>query len=727
MNVSRSESGGCCHSFRRLTGLVLGISGFFLVVSSPLAQAQFFDGGLNPFRSRDESPRPPGATPDVTFIRSQGIPKPRSVAISTLKGYEVSFYISAETDPPGKLVDFIIRDFPSAGRIVSQISDQKRRNAAKVTYYADPNSAATMDSFTFAARYPGGKISQLARCEIRIQDVKADIEVTNEVDFGELMVGEKAEREIIIKNSGIGPFTTRLNLFSPWKVISPADGNLNVGPGRQAIVRIGFEPTFAGPASYHLPLSRSEKGTCKLSGVANKPFELASEEWELKFNPETKRREVDVIILNKNERPIEAYLRTSSRLKMDSSEYTVLLPGRENRIKVYLEIDDVISFDGGLQIKLREGYSETAKVFSATLPARMEIEVPDQIGHDVINFGKVTAGRSTERGILVKNMGGELMLLDAHVPEPFRILTKTDRQLIPLESFALSVGFYPHKDDRGAADETMTLVANQQEIRIRLVGNALRPANAPREPIVLTPAPAPAPATNAPGPSQPDTPPQTPAGPDTVGNGSSNMVKLGNRNSPDRIRESIPPEDSVGALSRRNPIRDGKTPFSMSPIGILTRELVKRERAPGLDCPEDFELVRATAKTLEFGFTAPKNSELETFVTEVRGQRINPITSMPESVWAPYPDVSYSRVGRLVKARVSELSPYSIYEFRVFTIDANGRSSPPSSAFGARTTRTMDWTYIYLGTGILFLGWLVWAIRKIIIARRGEVYQTQYV
>lgn len=725
MSVSRSGSGGGCHSFRGFTGLVLGICGCVLLVTGSPVQAQFFDGGLNPFRDRDERPRPPGVTPDITFIRNQGIPKPRSVAISTLKGYEVSFYISAETDPPGKTVEFIIRDFPSAGRIVSQISDRKRRNTAKVTYYADPNSAATMDSFTFAARYPGGKISQLARCEIKIQDVKADIEVTNEVDFGELMVGEKAEREIIIKNRGIGTFTTRLNLFSPWKVISPSDGNLTVGPGREVIVRIAFEPTFAGPASYQLPLSRSEKGTCKLSGVANKPFELAGEEWELKFNPETKRREVDVIILNKNERPIEAYLRTSSRLKMDSSEYTVLLPGKENRIKVYLEIDDVMSFDGGLQIKLREGYSETAKVFSATLPARMEVEVPDQIGHDVINFGKVTAGRSTERGILVKNMGGELMQLDAHVPEPFRILTRTDRQLIPLESFALSVGFYPHKDGRGAADETMILVANQQEIRIRLVGNALRPANAPREPIVLPPALAPV--TKPPEPSQPDTPPQTPGGADTVGNGSSNMVKLGNRNSPDRIRESIPPEDFVGALSRRNPLRDGKTPFSMSPIGILTRELVKRERAPGLDSPEDFELLRATAKTLEFGFTAPKNSELETFVTEVRGQRINPITSMPESVWAPYPDVTYSRVGRLVKARVANLNAYSIYEFRVFTVDANGRSSPPSSAFGARTTRTMDWTYIYLGVAILFLGWLVWAIRKIIIARRGEVYQAQYV
>ena len=698
------------------------------MAGSPV-QAQFFDGGLNPFRDRDDRPRPPGATPDITFVRNQGIPKPRSVAISTLKGYEVSFYISAETDPPGKTVEFIIRDFPSAGRIVSQISDRKNRSTAKVTYYADPNSAATMDSFTFAARYPGGKISQLARCEIKIQDVKADIEVTREVDFGELMVGEKAEREIIIRNRGIGTFTTRLNLFSPWKVISPSDGNLTVGPGREVIVRIGFEPTFAGPANYHLPLSRSEKGTCKLSGVANKPFELASEDWELEFNPETKRREVDVVILNKNERPIEAYLRTSSRLKMDSSEYTVLLPGKENRIRVYLEPDDVMSFDGGLQIKLREGYSETAKVFSATLPARMEIEVPDQIGHDVINFGKVTAGRSTERGILVRNMGGELMQLDAHVPEPFRILTKTDRQLIPLESFALSVGFYPHKEDRGAADQTMTLVANQQEVRIRLVGNALRPPNAPREPIVpvpQTPTPADAPVTYTPGPVQADTPPQPPAGPDTVGNSGSNMVKLGIRRSPDRIRDSIPPEDSIGALSRRDPIRDGKTPFSMSPIGILTRELVTRERAPGLDCPEDFELLRATAKTLEFGFTAPRNSELETFVTEVRGQRINPITSMPESVWAPYPDVTYSRVGRLVKARVGNLNPYSIYEFRVFTVDANGRSSPPSSAFGARTTRTMDWTYIYLGTGILFLGWLVWAIRKIVIARRGEVYQTQY-
>ena len=50
----------------------------------------------------------------------------------------------------------------------------------------------------------------------------------------------------------------------------------------------------------------------------------------------------------------------------------------------------------------------------------------------------------------------------------------------------------------------------------------------------------------------------------------------------------------------------------------------------------------------------------------------------------------------------------------------NGRSSPPSVAFGSLTTRTMDWTYIYLGLGLLLLGLLGWGIWKVIRDRRAE-------
>ena len=103
---------------------------------------------------------------------------------------------------------------------------------------------------------------------------------------------------------------------------------------------------------------------------------------------------------------------------------------------------------------------------------------------------------------------------------------------------------------------------------------------------------------------------------------------------------------------------------------------------------------------------------------------IDPNTMLPVSVWAPYAKVEYERVGRLIKAEVSDLNPNTMYEFRVFTVDTNGRSSEPSTPFGTMTTRTMDWTYIYIGMAFVLLGLLAIAIIK---DRRGEVYQPEYV
>ena len=105
-------------------------------------------------------------------------------------------------------------------------------------------------------------------------------------------------------------------------------------------------------------------------------------------------------------------------------------------------------------------------------------------------------------------------------------------------------------------------------------------------------------------------------------------------------------------------VRDEVRPedFSLSPFGALTRTLLQREIAPGIEEPRGFRVASTPRPSrLEIGWTAPKNSELDTFALEMRGERINPTTEMIESVWAPYDQVKYERVGRLVKATVEGL------------------------------------------------------------------------
>ena len=625
-------------------------------------RAQLLDGKFPKLFNRDrksETGRRGGGGGDITFVRSFGIPKPRSVKIETLKGYEVTFEITADTKTPGMMVDFLVRDHPTAGKLVGILSNPKNRSSAKVIYYADPNSAATMDSFTFAARYPGGKYSGMARCDIKIEEAQPEIQVTEAADFGKVLVGESAEREIMIINKGNAPYNRTMQLFSPWKMLSPKDGRIAIGAGGRLKVKIGFKPTFGGEANYQLALSRGKSGVCKLKGEAILPFSISQEEWELKLNPETGQREAAVIALNNTEKPFEVFLRSSPRLLTRAREKTVLFPGKKNKVDVYLLPNDVNAFDGGLEMKVRSGYSAMTSVFAPTLPANLSIEVPGQLGNEVINFGKVNAGRSAERGILLTNTGGELLALAGSVPKPFRIIGDLDRQLGPLESIPLSLGFYPAKNDRGGADQFAVFRTGNQEVKIRLVGNSVRPPGAPRIPL---PSPAP---IDKPASSNPDR-----LSPSSIKASSNNLIdpidpvgQIGNRKNTNRT----PAADRTPPSRKSTSTADGLPWFAnsssdevaatMSPLGIPTLTLVERELAPGLRSAEDFQLLSANAKMLEFGWTAPKGSEIDTFEVEMRGERINPENLNAESVWAPYPEVEFERVGRLVKAKSKKAQP----------------------------------------------------------------------
>ena len=686
----------------------------------PRIHAQILDGKLPKIFNRDRnndtgrnSNGGRGGGPEITFVRDFGIPKPRPVKLETIKGHEVTFFISAETKTPGMTVEFLVRGFPTAGKLVSLISNPDNRSSARVTYYADPNSAATMDSFTFAARYPGGKYSPVTRCDIKIRDASSVINITKSADFGKVLVGERVEREIVIRNIGKLPFERTIQLFSPWKMIKPADGKISLPSGGQTHVRIAFLPVIDGPATYQLALSRSDQGTCTLQGEAVVPFAINKEEWELALNPSTGRRETNVFVKNNTERPVEVFLRTSSRLQTNIKDSMMLIPGKDNPIKVFLEKSDVAAFDGGLQLKLRNGYSQMTSVFCSVRPGELHLEVPGQIGNEIINFGKVTAGRSTERGVILQNKGGELLAFDVSVPEPFRLLSSADSQLAPLARKPISIGFYPAESDRGKADQMAVFRTANQEFKVRLVGNALRPPNAPR------PVPEYRRKLQAPD-SPPDSSPVTAAvrDPDLIRPpGSSPQSSLSNASS------NQPPNRPMSAMRQFD---EDQAVYTMSPFGTFTRSIIKREYASDLKSPEDFELLSAGPRRLEVGWTAPKNSDLDTFELEMRGERINPETGMVESVWAPYPKVDYNRVGRLVKANINGLNPVTKYEFRVFTKDMNGRFSQASNAFGTQTTRTMDWTYIYMAMGLVLLGLLIWGIIVSIKQRRTEVYRSPF-
>lgn len=701
--------------------IVVMCVGSFFGCSSLEAQI-FGDGGM--FSKKPEAPR-------AQSEDEIGVPVPVTGRVEALKGHEIQFEIRAESKTPGASVEFLIRTFPSAGKIVSLLSKPNERNKAIVTYYADPTSSADADAFAFAVRYRGGRYSSEMRYDISLVDLKTEIQVPKEVDFGEVMVGGESVREIPIRNLGNGPMERQLFLASPWHLLEPANGKVILGPRGSRILKVAFRPELMGETSYYLSFSSSKEGTAKLSGVGGDPFTVESETVELVLDETSGERLGEVGLSNPGQKPILVEARASTRIQDGLLEGYLLAPGKVTKVPVKLGAKDTAPFDGTVQFFLKNGYSKAARVIAKVVPGRIVVSIPNSVTSEVINFEKVEAGRSQERGFTLTNPGGIAVPLEFHIPEPFRMLTNPGPQLGPLSSMNISVGIFPTSGAKGPVDVTMNIFGNEKTVPLRLLANVI-------------PASGGSPGQHKPGLASPNLPSKTIrlASPGASANKSTSEKDPAETTdlSAVPILSTTPAAADPGSSPVENASGSSK-PGALwfeklsakerealsSPLGFVTRALVPRKTDPEIRAPEDLSVLKTGADFLVIGWTAPKDTEVGTFEVEIRAMIVNPQSQMPESVWIVYPIQKIEKIDRLVKARLENLNPTSTYEFRVFFKSPEGLSSPPSTAISAVTGLPMDWTYIYLGCGMIFLVGLGLGTWKVIRDRRPEVYQSQYV
>lgn len=759
-------------------------------------QAQLFDGG-GLFNRKTDPPR--AQTEDEI-----GVPVPVTGRAEALKGHEVTFEIRAESKTPGATVEFLIRAFPSAGKIVSMVSKPGERNKAIVTYWADPSSSATEDAFSFAVRYRGGRYSSEMRYDIGLTELKTEIQVPAAVDFGQVTVGTEAVQEVIVRNMGGARMDRQIFLAPPWHLVDPADGKLSLDPRGARVLKIAFRPELMGETSYFLSFSRSAAGTTKLVGTGLDPFQVLTDSLELVLDPETGVRSGTIELQNSGTKPIEVEARASTRLQSSMAKSYLLAPGVVTKVQAKLSGTDTAPFDGTVEFFLKNGYAKPVHLVAPVVPGRLELSVPNSLTAEVINFGQVIAGRSMERGLTVTNRGGVAVPFEFEVPPPFRLLTNPGPQLNPLSAVNLSIGLFPAEGQRGPVDVNLQVKGVDQTLSVRLLGNIVAPAGAPPTVVTrTTPAPAPeadatssrlpagfrasgsASVTGSPGApvapappgindlpapdeteesngtvSQPDTPEKAaaPLAPGAISRPTLDdapMVRIGDAAvpsesgsgtaatdrpamAPDTIAPPslddlpIAPQTSIAATPQpgvdwpeeTDPARIEE---NRSPLGFESAPIIARNLDASLRRPEDLVLLHAGSDSLELAWTAPRGAGPSSYDVEVRGLQVNPGTGEPRSVWAPYPAVKFEKIDRLVKARLSELQPFSQYEMRVVMTTQDGRSAPPSESIVARTEAPMDWTYIYATLCVLLVGLLGYLGWRIYQDRRPEVYQSQYV
>lgn len=690
------------------------------------SHAQLFGG--NGLFNRNKDDAPVGLSPEQI-----GIPTPVTGKVEAVKGMEIQFEIHAQSKTPAAKVEFLIRTFPSAGKITSLVDHPSKRNAAVVTYYADPGSTAESDAFAFAVRYRGGRYSSAMRYDISLGEVKSEISTDKEIDFGAVAVGSSVEKEITVRNLGKAEFSTRLALSPPWYLVDPADGNLALSGNGVRKVKVEFRPNLPGETTYFLSFSRSKHGTTKLIGQGGEPFRLVTQQATLALDERSGKRIGELVLLNPGVKPVRVLARGSNRLGASLEKEYFLPPGKPRSIKVALAATDTAPFDGMVQFYLETGLTKTVQVVAPVVPGSLQLSIPGSVTTELINFGQVKAGEMVDRSIILTNPGGVAVPLEFHIPSPFRLLNDPGPALAPMGSVNIAIGLNPPVTSRGPVDVTMNIFGNEQTLPIRLMGNVLKSKSG----------------TGAAAPG--NLPKGLPMGSLRLSSGRkdssvSDSVDHAGSEEEKAVAAIGSPSSSVGdpviiGSDRRVPkvgsprgddgiwfeeFNEEQMEALTSPLGNLTRPIKGRDVNLNIRRPEDLSILKTDSDSITLAWTAPRESDIYDFEVELSGM-LDGGSGMPVHAWIPYENVKIKKVDRLVKAEIRNLMPKTTYEFRVFTVDENGRSSAPSDGMYAETQLPMDWTYIYLIVSILCLAILGLGVAKIIQSRRPEVYQAQYV
>ncbi len=712
-----------------------------LVAGSPFSAgyAQLFGG-------REEENEP----------RDLGIPKPVPRKIEVPRGQPVKFEIAAETGTTIGQVEFLVRELPRAGKVLAVDKTPGFFNRATVTYLPDPSIPVNVDSLGFVARYRGGRFSSIARVDITLTNEASEILVPSAVSFGKVRVGESVVKSIPVSNLGEKNFRQQLAVSAPFSLVSPADGLLNVPAQGKAQLSVRYTPQRTGPSQFFLYLSQDQAGTVQLTGEALAAYSIDTPQVVLALDAESSERSGVLTLTNHSKSPIILNARFSSRLSGAVKTEYILRPGK-NDFPIVLSATDSAPIEGLIELSLGDGMPQTVRVSGGNVPARLMLEVPGEISGNVLNFGQVVAGTNADAGFQITNSGGTVAQLRYDLPSPFQFLTPPESSVAPQQTIKLHLGIFPKEANAGGVNEKLQVYlvgADQPAASMALLANVLsmqKPASIldqelPQATENGTTAQEPAATITGAASSNPYLTEET-SGPDTAAPEVPVSSSEESAESPSAVLETIEPDaapqkNTASAIVRSKPKVDpslmrssdwerGLTPAErraqQSPSGFVGRPGVERDISLGIGRPEDLALESARSDQVKVLFTAPRNSDGFTFEIEMLISIVDFETGQTVHVWQPVRNAKFSRTDRMIRATIPDLPPVTSIEIRAVAINPQGQSSPASEPILVRTELPMDWTYIYLGLGILVLLAVGFFFFRLWRNRQSDIYQAQYV
>ena len=623
---------------------------------------------------------------DTPGSRPTGKPVPKKARFVATKGVPKKIILDSDADSSVSVVEFLIREFPRQGETSAMQSIPSDRSKASLTYTARRNTAATSDSFTFAVRYPGGLYSKPIKVEIDLKELEPFIKAPARVEFGRVMVGRSAEKEFYIQNTGNASYQNKISLSPPWFLVEPASGSLGLAPGSGLLLKVRYSPSAEGPTETELLFNRNPGGASFLEGSGFNPFALKTSRVILRWEPKSRTRIGEVSIECDSPSILPVTLNSDPRLKIVGGNTQFLEPEKTTALRIFLPSPDTNAFEGQLDVVFGS-FSQSVLVAALAPPAHIIIDPTGQ-PNGGLDFGQVEAGKAAMQSFQIRNMGGSSSEIRFSANPPFFVMAPSGRAFLnPQQAEAFAVRLATPVSYSGLVNSEVKIEAdNGQTLKLRLRA-AVVPAGSP-----ITQGMA-----NL---------------PTAMGIGSNNLPSaFPTATLPGEIRDpDAPPDPSQTQSGERLTLEELEA--LRSPQGFVTFPTVER------DISENIPAIDATTLKLEdhdrqqLAVSWPlSGDDFTDFEIEMRMFDMNTANSSLRSIWVPHHDVAYRQAGKRIIARIKGLSPNRTYEFRLFTLGAAGKVSPPAF-FVVATKRPLDWTWIYISCGIFLLAGVSWFIWK---------------
>jgi len=152
-------------------------------------------------------------------------------------------------------------------------------STGRVRYTPPAGTGPGEDSFAYAVQSEAG-VSAAAEVEIKITDKEPQVITPDELDYGDVLPGKSASKELVMENIGGGLAQGEVRVPEPWTV--RGDAAYRLGGGEKQSFTIIFKPQVLGPftgdVEYTGDLERATdlKGNGVAAiGVEEGPVELA--------------------------------------------------------------------------------------------------------------------------------------------------------------------------------------------------------------------------------------------------------------------------------------------------------------------------------------------------------------------------------------------------------------------------------------------------------------------